>query len=93
MVCVYLPINYGSDASNDEFLYTLGELEGFIESQQFDCLGVAGDFNVDLDRSIASMLVIFLCLCQTSLFRLLINCFALLLGLLILEMADLCSPG
>ena len=51
LVCVYLPTNYGSDASNDEFLYTLGELEGFIESQQFDRLVVAGDFNVDFDRS------------------------------------------
>ena len=52
LVCVYLPTsNYGSDASNDEFLYTLGELEGFIESQQFDRLVIAGDFNVDFDRS------------------------------------------
>ncbi len=30
IICVYLPTDYGNALSRDEFLYTLGELDGFI---------------------------------------------------------------
>ena len=51
-VPLYLP-------SDSEFLSTLAELEGFIESQHCDFTLVAGDFNVDFDRGgpLASLLV------------------------------------
>ena len=42
-----LIILYGTPASHDDFLFALGELEGFIISQSFDSLLIAGDFNVD----------------------------------------------
>ena len=29
---------------------TLGEIEGFVGSQEYDHIVVAGDFNVDFDR-------------------------------------------
>ena len=32
------------------FLHTLGELEGFIDTQYCDVTIVVGDFNVDFDR-------------------------------------------
>ncbi len=51
LVCVYLPTDYGRSSSNDEFLFTLDELEGFVSSQQFDSLLIAGDFYVDFARS------------------------------------------
>ena len=41
-----------------DYLNTLGELDGFIESQQCDYTLIAGDFNVDFDRGgrLASLL-------------------------------------
>ena len=45
-------------SSFSDYLNTLGELEGFIESQHCDSTLVAGDFNVDFDRGgpLASLL-------------------------------------
>ena len=48
LVCVYLPTDYGTHTSHDDFL---GQLEGFICSQSYDSLVIMGDFNVDFDRS------------------------------------------
>ncbi len=45
-----MPTDYGNTDSRDEFLFTLGELSGFIESQSFNNLLIVGDFNVDFDR-------------------------------------------
>ena len=50
LLCVYLPAR-GSSTASSEYLNTLGELQGFIASQHFDVLLIAGDFNVDFDRS------------------------------------------
>ena len=49
LICVYLPTNYGN--SNDYFMETIGELERFIDSHNFDNIVIAGDFNVDFARS------------------------------------------
>ena len=49
-ICVYLPHNDGSVASHNDFLITLGELEGFIDRHNFDHLLIAGDLNVDFSR-------------------------------------------
>ena len=38
--------DYGASSVSD-FLHTLGDLEGFIDTQ---CTIVVGDFNVDFDR-------------------------------------------
>ena len=36
----------------NSFLFLVHELEGFINSESFDCsLLIAGDFNVDFDRT------------------------------------------
>lgn len=51
LISVYFPTNYGTDASNDEYLFTLGDLEGFIESQQYERILITGNFNADFDRS------------------------------------------
>ena len=51
IVCVYLPFNDGSILSSNEFLITLGELEGFIDRHSPDNVIIAGDFNVDFSRS------------------------------------------
>ena len=32
LICVYLPTDYGTLASYNDFLFALGELEGFITS-------------------------------------------------------------
>ena len=45
-----MPARSSSTASS-EYLNTLGELQGFITSQHFDILLIAGDFNLDFDRS------------------------------------------
>ena len=47
LICVYLPTEYATSSSHDDFLY---ELEGFINSQLFNSLLIAGDFNVDFAR-------------------------------------------
>ena len=58
LVSVYLPSDSPVSSFSD-YLNTLGELEGFIESQHCDSTLVAGDFNVDFDRGgpLASLLV------------------------------------
>ncbi len=38
IICVYLPTDYGTSSSHDDFLFVLGELEGFINSESFDSL-------------------------------------------------------
>ena len=48
LICVYLPTDFQS--SFTDYLNTLGELEGFIDSQSFDHIFISGDFNVDFDR-------------------------------------------
>ena len=52
LVCVYLPTDYGTPSSHDEFLLVLGELEGFICSQSFDSLLIIGTSQVQRPRSI-----------------------------------------
>ncbi len=47
---VYLPTYYGTSTSYDDFFLTIGELEGFIETQSFDRIIIGGDFNVDFNR-------------------------------------------
>ena len=61
LVNVYLPSESVSSCFS-EYLNTLGELEGFIESQQCDYTLIAGDFNVDFVRGgpLASLLVDFI---------------------------------
>ena len=49
--CVYLPFSDGSAESHNEFLITLAELEGFIARHKCNHLLIAGDFNVDFNRS------------------------------------------
>ena len=51
LVCVYLPFNNGLYSGHFEFQETLHELEGFIDSQDYDMLAVVGDFNVDFSRT------------------------------------------
>ena len=48
-LCVYMPA-FVDSSSHLEYLNTLGELQGFIDAQQFDMLIIVGDFNVDFDR-------------------------------------------
>ena len=50
LICVYLPTNYGTTQSYDQYLESLGELKGFIDSQVFDNIIIAGDFNVDFNH-------------------------------------------
>ena len=50
LVSVYFPTDYRSPSSDGDFLTTLGELEGFINSQSFDNMVIGGDFNVDFDK-------------------------------------------
>ncbi len=57
LVCVYFPTDYHTSTSIDELHHTLGELEGFIDSQSFDHLIIGGDFNVDFDRPGSSLAV------------------------------------
>ena len=46
-ICVYLPTDYGNQDSQDRFAESLNKLRGFIDSQSYDNMIVAGDFNVD----------------------------------------------
>ena len=50
LICVYLPTEYATLSSRDDFLFVIGELESFINSQPFNSLLIAGDFNVDVAR-------------------------------------------
>ena len=49
LMCVYLPLTDGSGESCNEFLVTWGEVEGVIDRP--DNVIIAGDFNVDFNRS------------------------------------------
>ena len=51
LVCVYLPFDNGLYSGHFEFQETLDQLEGFIDSQDYDMLAVVGDFNVDFSRT------------------------------------------
>ena len=50
MVCVHMPSLIDS-SSHLDYLNTIGELQGFIDVQEFDMFLVVGDFNVDFNRS------------------------------------------
>ena len=50
IICVYLPTDYGTLSSQEQFAETVDELHGFINSINHDSLLVAGDFNVDFTR-------------------------------------------
>ena len=50
LINVYLPTDYGTSDSNNSFLETLSELEGFISSNPYDNVIIFGDFNVDFSR-------------------------------------------
>ena len=50
-ICVYLPFCDGSAESSNQFLITLGELEGFIARHNSDHVLIAGDFNTDFNRN------------------------------------------
>ena len=47
---VYLPTDYNTCGSNNAFLETVAELDGFISSQLYDNIIICGDFNVDFSR-------------------------------------------
>ena len=47
---VYFPADYGTSDSNNEFLDTIAELEGFLSSHEYDNVIICGDFNVDFCR-------------------------------------------
>ena len=49
LISVYMPTDCGP-ASYDDYLNTLGELEGFIDSPNCNFVIVVGDLNVDFDR-------------------------------------------
>ena len=51
LINVYLPTDYGISDSNNAFLESLGELEGFISMQSFDNIIICGDFNVHFSQS------------------------------------------
>ena len=51
LMCVYLPYSDGSNESSNDFLVTLGEIEGFIDRHSFDNIIIGGDFNVDFNRT------------------------------------------
>lgn len=50
LICVYLPYDTGLSSGNQEYLETLSELEGFLDSQDYDALAIVGDFNTDFRR-------------------------------------------
>ena len=50
LINVYLSTDYSTPESNNSFLETLAELEGFISSYSYDNLILCGNFNVDFDR-------------------------------------------
>ena len=47
ILLIYLPTNYGTSQSHDFYLEALAELKSFTDTQVFDKLIIAGDFNVD----------------------------------------------
>ena len=65
LVCQFVYIMPSSLSSSlfNEYLNTLGELDGFIHSNHCDVVVIVGDFNVDFDRcnQITSLLYDFMC--------------------------------
>ena len=51
IVNVYLPTDYSSVESVLTFQETIAELEGFLLTQKFDHVIIAGDFNVDFTKA------------------------------------------
>ena len=51
LACVYLPFNNGLYLGHFRFQETLDQLEGFIDSQDYDMLAVVCDFNVDFSHT------------------------------------------
>ena len=51
LINVYLPTDYGTSDSNNAFLESLQELDGFISMQSFDNIIICGDFNVHFSQS------------------------------------------
>ena len=51
VINVYLPTNYGSDGSTTTFRETIAELEDFLLTQKYDHVIIAGDFNVDFNKT------------------------------------------
>ena len=60
VVCVYMP-GYINSSSHLDYLNTIGELQGFLDVQNY-VLIIIGDFNVDFDRRgpLASLLLVFM---------------------------------
>ena len=50
IISAYLPTDYRNLNSDDDFLHSLGELGGFINSQSFDDIIIGGDFNTDFNN-------------------------------------------
>ena len=50
LICVYLPTLSSSPSCNEDFIFALSELEGFINAHNFDQLIIGGDLNVDFSR-------------------------------------------
>ena len=51
LINVYLSTNYNTDDSNNAFLESIAELDGFISAQSFDNLIICGDFNADFSHN------------------------------------------
>ena len=50
LINVYLPTDYVTSDSHSDYLHSLGELDGFIDTQNFDHLVFARDINADFRR-------------------------------------------
>ena len=51
IINVYLPTDYGTIESTTTFRETIAELEGFLLTQSYDYVFIAGDFNVDFAKA------------------------------------------
>ena len=51
IINVYLPTDYGTIESTTIFRKTIAELEGFLLTQSYDYVFIAGDFNVDFTKA------------------------------------------
>ena len=47
---LHLSTYYGTSQSHDFYLEVMGELKGFIDTQDFDKVVIAGDFNADFNH-------------------------------------------
>ena len=69
LINVYLPTNYNTDDSNNAFLESIAELDGFISAQSFDNLIICGDFNVDFSHNNNNCVVLSDPMCTYDLIR------------------------